>query len=239
MKWISPIPILLVTGQPADFERQLRYGHDRDIADSPLVPFGSPYAPPQEFGSPYTIPHAPFGAPQPLPPPAGFAPPYNLHEEEANAEPFHQAGSEHGYVVQHGHQAQPPHTLFGNPSNPAPTFAPGYPPPHSAEAGRDSQQSYYDQLLLPGGGIDNCNSSAGQKRNFESLYEKGPCRDSPAPQPAYAPSSPAYAPSSPHAVPAEFSKPGDGQAAGNQAMGLSLQGHPADALNHPIAQARS
>lgn len=232
----------MVTGQQADFERQVGYGHDRDIADSPLVPFGSPYTPPQEFGSPYTIPHDPFGAPQPLPTPAGFAPPHNLHEEEANSNFLYQAGREHGYVNQHGYQAHPPHTVFGGPSNPAHTFAPDYPTPHSADAGRDFQQPCHDQLHLPGGDFDNCNSSAGQKRNFASLYEnapQGPCRDSPALQPTYAPSSPAYAPSSPRALPADFSKPGDGQAAGNQGMGLGLQGHPEDALNHHVAQVRS
>lgn len=229
-----------ITGQPADSEHQSGHRHDSDAS---VVPFGSPYTTPQDFARPYTPPHDPFHVPQPLQSPVEFASAYNTYQE-ASPESFHQAGPEHGYAHQYGHQPYPSHPVFGGPSIPGPPFAPAYPPSHSASAGGYSPHPHYDQFHLAGGSHDCCTSSAGlgQKRNFASLYEtapRGPCRDSPAPQPVYAPSSPGYAPSGPGAVPAEFSKPGHRQAAGNQTTSLGLQGHPEDAPNNFNAQAGS
>ena len=265
-----------VAGQPADFERQLGYGNGFNTHDASLSPFGSPYTPPHDFDSPYTSPHDPFQVPSPSQAPAGFATPYNLNEEEG-ARSGHQALYEHGVTNQHSPQPTAPETAviakYGGTSNSAPPFSPAYPPSLSVGALEDSQMSQYDQYHPTGGSINNSAGSAGQKRKSAGLYQNGPCRSSPAPQPAYAPSSPrayapssprayspyrprahapssprpyapssprAYAPSNPHALPAELTKFGNGQSAGNLAAGPGSQGSPGAALGAvPTAQASS
>lgn len=214
--------------------------------------------------------HDPF---QVLPPPqasAGFATPYNLNEDDS-ARSGHQAL--YG-ITNHGPQPTAPETViakYGGAINPAPPFSPAYPPSLSVNAVEDSQMSQYDKYHPSGGSINKSAGSAGQKRKSAGLYQNGPRRNSPAPQPAYAPSSPrayapsspsaytpssprayapssprpyapssprAYAPSNPRALPAELTKSGTGQAAGNLAAGPGSKGSPGAALGAvPTAQA--